>query len=61
MLAANGGVVMVNFYSVYVSTDPNNPNVADISDVVKHINHIRNVAGVDHVGIGGDYNGVPLC
>jgi len=23
-----------------------------------HINHIRNVAGVDHVGLGGDYNGV---
>lgn len=25
-----------------------------------HINHIRDVCGVDCVGIGGDYNGVPL-
>lgn len=23
-----------------------------------HINHIRNLIGVDHVGIGGDYDGV---
>ena len=26
--------------------------------MVNHINHIRAVAGVDHIGIGGDYNGV---
>lgn len=26
--------------------------------VAAHINHIRQVAGVDHVGIGGDYDGV---
>ena len=25
---------------------------------VEHINHIRKVAGVDHIGIGGDFNGV---
>ena len=24
----------------------------------EHINHIRQVAGVDHIGLGGDYNGV---
>ena len=26
--------------------------------LLAHVNHIRTVAGVDHVGIGGDYNGV---
>ena len=31
---------------------------ATVEDVVAHINHIRSVAGVDSVGIGGDYNGV---
>jgi membrane dipeptidase len=25
--------------------------------VADHIDHIRNVAGVDHVGIGGDFDG----
>ena len=29
-------------------------------DVVNHIDHIREVAGVNHVGIGSDYNGVSL-
>ena len=32
--------------------------VATITDVVAHIQHIRDVAGIDHVGLGGDYDGV---
>ena len=31
---------------------------ATIGDVVKHIEHLREVAGIDHVGLGGDYDGV---
>jgi microsomal dipeptidase-like Zn-dependent dipeptidase len=23
-----------------------------------HINHIRKIAGVDYIGLGGDYNGI---
>ena len=30
-----------------------------IDDVVAHLEHAREVAGVDHIGIGGDYDGVP--
>ena len=30
---------------------------ATIDQVVAHIEHVREVAGVDHVGIGGDYDG----
>ncbi len=30
---------------------------ATIADVADHIDHIRDVAGIDHVGIGGDYDG----
>ena len=32
--------------------------IATINQVVAHIEHVRDVAGVDHVGIGGDYDGV---
>ena len=32
--------------------------VATIADVVAHIQHIRDTAGIDHVGLGGDYDGV---
>jgi membrane dipeptidase len=29
------------------------------ADVADHISHIREVAGIDAIGIGGDYDGVP--
>lgn len=44
---------MVNFYNGFVAGAE-----ATIYDVMKHINHIRDVAGVDHLGLGGDYDGV---
>jgi membrane dipeptidase len=28
-----------------------------LDDVVAHVEHVREVAGVDHVGLGGDYDG----
>jgi membrane dipeptidase len=28
------------------------------ADVADHVEHVRKVAGVDHVGLGGDYDGV---
>ena len=31
---------------------------ATLSDVADHIDHIRAVAGIDHIGIGGDLDGV---
>jgi membrane dipeptidase len=30
---------------------------ARLTDVVAHVEHVRQVAGIDHVGIGGDYDG----
>ena len=53
-----GGVVMVNFFSCFLIDDCGERN-ATVQDVVNHINHIREVAGVEHVGIGGDYCGIP--
>lgn len=29
-----------------------------VADVVAHLEHAREVAGVDHIGLGGDYDGV---
>jgi membrane dipeptidase len=96
-LKKNGGVVMVNFCSDYVSDafkiwladraaeqarlatppyvgiyigqpdkvaaaldqwDKDHPKpVVSISDVADHIEHIVKVAGIDHVGIGSDFDG----
>jgi membrane dipeptidase len=32
---------------------------ATIADVADHIEHVRAIAGADHVGIGGDFDGIP--
>ena len=29
------------------------------SDIADHVDHIRKVAGIDYIGIGGDYDGMP--
>jgi membrane dipeptidase len=31
---------------------------ATLADVVAHCQHVREVAGIDHIGLGGDYDGV---
>ena len=36
-----------------------NPTIlATVSDVVDHIDHVVNLVGIDHVGLGSDYDGV---
>ena len=32
--------------------------VSTIAQLADHIDHIRNVAGIDHIGIGGDFDGM---
>ncbi|HWB00280.1 MAG TPA: dipeptidase [Pirellulales bacterium] len=93
-IAANGGVVMVNFYSGFVVPesaaarkdmfevrrrlraelrDPAKVDAAydrwlaehpiqqgTLKNVVDHIDHIVQVAGIDHVGLGSDFDGVAM-
>ena len=33
---------------------------ATVADVVAHLEHVRTVAGIDHIGIGGDFDGATL-
>ncbi len=62
-LPENGGVVMINFFSRFIV--PTSDGVEDdsrrgtVHDVVDHIDHAVKVAGVDHVGLGSDYDGIP--
>lgn len=53
-LRENGGVLMQIFYPGHLDLS----GEATISDVVDHIEHIRDVAGIDHVGIGSDFDGI---
>jgi membrane dipeptidase len=34
--------------------------IADYKRIVDHIDHIKKVAGIDYIGIGSDYDGVPF-
>lgn len=34
------------------------PTTATLADVVAHIDHVVKVAGIDHVGIGSDFDGI---
>ncbi len=69
-LPKNGGVVMVPFVTSFVSAALKawedsgaalrkgpKPRVT-IKDVADHIDHVRQIAGVDHVGIGSDFDGI---
>ncbi|MDR2041948.1 MAG: membrane dipeptidase [Tannerella sp.] len=53
-LAQNGGVVRVCLLNQYLHNDPQKASPAD---VVAHIDHLVRVAGIDHVGIGSDFDG----
>ena len=67
-LAVNGGLCMVAFVPQFLSKefrawddagrDGAKP-VVTASDVADHIEHVRDIAGIDHVGLGGDYDGCP--
>jgi membrane dipeptidase len=35
-----------------------NPTAATLDDVIAHIDHVVKVAGIDHVGIGSDFDGI---
>jgi membrane dipeptidase len=71
MIPKNGGVVMVTFVPGFISQEvadygakpeafrKANPSPrATISQVADHIDHIRKVAGIDHIGLGGDFDGI---
>lgn len=57
-VAATGGVVGVNGLSLYLDTGP-----ATLDALVRHIDYIAKLVGVDHVGVGLDFdpsNNMPL-
>jgi membrane dipeptidase len=94
MLADNGGTIMINFGSNFISdssrtsadsvramisrqldekglersseeaqeyideTWSQNYRFATIAEVADHFDHVANLVGIDHVGIGSDYDGV---
>lgn len=55
-LAAKGGVCQVTLYHGFVKKD-SNPGEATILDAMQHLDHAIKVMGIDHVGLGTDFDG----
>jgi len=53
-LPENGGVVMVVFNPPFLTSNAQ----ATVSDVADHVEHVAALAGVDHVGVGSDLDGI---
>ena len=45
---------MATFVPGFLTSEPK----ATLAHVANHMDHIRKVAGADHVGIGGDFDGI---
>lgn len=67
LTAKNGGVVMVTFVPGFISQAVADHDAkkaegpaprATLAQVADHIDHIRKVAGIDHIGLGGDFDGI---
>ena len=40
-------------------TAANPAPLATVAQLADHVDHVRRIAGIDHIGIGGDYDGMP--
>lgn len=52
-LAAKGGVAQVTLYHGFLRKE----GTATLKDAISHLNHMVNVMGIEHVGIGTDFDG----
>ena len=52
-LAQKGGVAHITLYPGFLRTD----GEATIRDAIEHLNHAVRVMGIDHVGLGTDFDG----
>ena len=53
-LADKGGVCQITLYHVFLR---NNGKEADIRDVMEHLEHAIKIMGIEHVGLGSDFDG----
>lgn len=60
-LANVGGLTGINFFNNFLVNGElkDKMEIAKIEDMLRHIKHIRNVAGVEVIGLGSDFDGIP--
>ncbi|WP_346353343.1 dipeptidase [Azotosporobacter soli] len=55
-IAKTGGVVNIPYWKALIAAGEK----VDCSQMVDHIDYVVKVAGVDHVGLGSDFDGAPM-
>ncbi len=58
-LAERGGVMGMNYAADFLSENHGDQSLSKIDDIVKHILYIKNLAGIDCIGLGSDFDGIP--
>jgi membrane dipeptidase len=61
-LPKNGGVVMINFFPGFIvpteELKRDKKARGTLQNVADHVEHAIKTAGIDHVGLGGDFDGI---
>ena len=62
-LAAAGGVIQINFYPLFLDPEFSESGLESCPSykmIADHIDHVVSLVGVDHVGIGSDFDGIEV-
>lgn len=58
-LASRGGVMGINYAADFLCENHQEHALSKIEDIVKHILYIKKLAGIDCIGLGSDFDGIP--
>lgn len=58
-LAKRGGVMGINFAADFLDYNEEKNALSKVESMVKHIEYIRDLAGIDVIGLGSDFDGIP--
>ena len=58
-LAKRNGVMGINYAAGFLAEHETMDGRSKVEDMVKHILYIRDLVGIDYVGLGSDFDGIP--
>jgi len=59
VLAQHGGVMGMNFFAGFISAKAREDGMCYLEDILKHMKHVVNVGGIECLGLGSDFDGIP--
>ncbi len=59
-IASSGGIVGVNFHVGFLRADGKHDAPTSLQEIVRHVQHAVDRMGVEHVGLGSDFDGATM-